>query len=673
MSALSNTFMKTQFQQALPTIIDNKKTLRANADGSFSSIGKRGKIWEIVRSWLGFENRLSLVEYRFLRLIDQGIENKWITPYDVGLITQAAQKIISTKEKNNKRDHREISKMVQAIGQSSISIGLLDKDDKLSQTSKVCIHSYEQQHFDELRSKPLLSRLWKKDSQFTVDDFEEQLKNLEVLSNKEGIFPAIGVTVPVQDLIIEEPQVASTIDLVEAPLEQTCKLDAIATFKKEHFEFLKTHFPIEVTQKEDLTEMFSLYLWAITDNPEGKIEEDPIEEDLIDNWISNNVLKSANEIRKQEKSMIAFFHDLERQVGKRNTFVLLCRCYQLFTQLNEYIQKDSKILQSVSLEKEIKEIYFHNLPFMVKKTVSIFESLLIEFMDKHPFDEQICSLDNLHFDKTVTEVKALQQRLNIWNWTKKIGIGAMALLTSYVGYKIFQNYIGPIETCTQQCPDLALAQGVCRNDFITNLTQCDPTTEVFAAINSWKSSFLQSTFFGLSEERLHYETLIDKDLFFSERISKGIFVGVLDHIPTVVLLSCLMKIPFIGKDSEKTSESYFFNENDSLKEYFLDYFETMAAPFYEELLFRGIIQNSLAYLGVSVIHRILLTNTIFALAHRPCIAQVANILLLPSNSILFETSGLTASIAHHFINNFIVSNIVLLLKIIEEVKAKKFG
>lgn len=164
----------------------------------------------------------------------------------------------------------------------------------------------------------------------------------------------------------------------------------------------------------------------------------------------------------------------------------------------------------------------------------------------------------------------------------------------------------------------------------------------------------------------------------TKRIAQNAFAGLSSAVLTlpsqylVIQGVHLISRQFCEDISSDEDPSSFFTEN-------------LLMPVLEELIFRGIFQNSVAYLQnkmnqyapeklkdshivkwiTSPSARILLVNSLFAAMHifntedgylslAEAVASIATIFLFPTHSIQFETHGMIATITNHIAHNSLV-------------------
>lgn len=196
------------------------------------------------------------------------------------------------------------------------------------------------------------------------------------------------------------------------------------------------------------------------------------------------------------------------------------------------------------------------------------------------------------------------------------------------------------------------------------------------------SSFLKdvayknSIFFGLNNEALSQELEVNKNISLKEKVKIGLASGATQLIPTYILLTAL-SVALQNMDSGTPSTT----EPTNLP-------MAMLAAVVEELALRGVLQNGIAasqkvarfltpqcvqntsafkwltspaarILGInSAFTSIHLFNAGVGLSTKGAILQATRILLMPTESILHETTGnIAAPVAAHLTNNLLAVGI----------------
>lgn len=199
-----------------------------------------------------------------------------------------------------------------------------------------------------------------------------------------------------------------------------------------------------------------------------------------------------------------------------------------------------------------------------------------------------------------------------------------------------------------------------------------------------KLFYENSIFFALDNDAIARKKEEYKNLNFSQKVTLGVASGA-RHISASILIILALTL---------ASKSVDVNEgNRATTVLSVDPIDIVIGAIFEELIFRGAIQNvigisqsaanEIASPGVkentvfkwltSPSANIIGTNSLFAMAHLNnaggylstlgAVQQVTRIMLMPTHSILYETTGgMIASISSHCTNNIITIMIATFLK-----------
>lgn len=436
---------KDFFHKDLEFIANSTGHLQVKEDGSFAKAGIFRRIFGSLSEFFGVTNNTnkSLIEYRFIQKLVDGLEKKLITKEDSATIGLATMHIINQSGNKDLGRHKELLDLTENI---FFKIALESSQLKDADNSNLSEYSiiYYKNHKDELEKTSIFTKIWPF-SRPQKPDVEQPAKAVKEESPEDKDGSSLGssqeeeqpqqhtgtktdsreesgpgtitpIAVPQEPLALQGEIPASTTKptvISDTPpkseVQKNPPLDELCKSLQS-----KTTVVIAQPEKLETEEILMRYFEELMSKPLDTSR------DLFDDWIFDNVLS----VQADQKKQVAELGLLSEKIGPANAFAVLMRAYQANFQIRQAAKAENENIDPKTNEE-------------LKNNSKLFKNQLGALIEEYPDIYQELNLDNIKFDATQKEAQEHKEKLVAKaakdRQVRNIGLGVLGGLIGAAG------------------------------------------------------------------------------------------------------------------------------------------------------------------------------------------------------------------------------------------------